>query len=76
MTLANYLDFEDVSNGPDGGVYEALKLLKVPTAMIRFNIEWHGTSFTPSNVLRTQLYLRSWFDRYSTRSQKKVAQQP
>ncbi len=47
--------------------YEALKLLKVPTAMIRFNNEWHGTSSTPSNFLRTQLYLRSWFERYSTK---------
>ena len=44
--------------------YEALKIRKVPTAMIRFNNEWHGTSSTPSNFLRTQLYLRSWFDRY------------
>jgi dipeptidyl aminopeptidase/acylaminoacyl peptidase len=44
--------------------YEALKILKVPTAMVRFNSEWHGTSSTPSNFLRTQLYLRSWFDKY------------
>ena len=44
--------------------YEALKIRKVPTAMIRFNNEWHGTSSTPSNFLRTQLYLRSWFDKY------------
>jgi dipeptidyl aminopeptidase/acylaminoacyl peptidase len=44
--------------------YEALKVRKVPTAMIRFNNEWHGTSSTPSNFIRTQLYLRSWFDRY------------
>ena len=44
--------------------YEALKIRKVPTAMIRFNNEWHGTSSTPSNFIRTQLYLRSWFDRY------------
>ncbi|MCA0374931.1 MAG: S9 family peptidase [Gemmatimonadetes bacterium] len=44
--------------------YEALKVLKVPTAMLRFNNEWHGTSSTPSNFLRTQLYLRSWFDKY------------
>lgn len=44
--------------------YEALKVLKVPTAMVRFNNEWHGTSSTPSNFLRTQLYLRSWFDKY------------
>lgn len=44
--------------------YSALKLLKVPTAMVRFNNEWHGTSSTPSNFVRTQLYLRYWFDRH------------
>ncbi len=45
--------------------YEALKVLKVPTAMIRFNNEWHGTSSTPSNFLRTQAFLRSWFERWT-----------
>lgn len=45
--------------------YSALKFRKVPTAMIRFNEEWHGTSSKPSNFLRTQLYLRSWFERYT-----------
>jgi len=44
--------------------YSALKLRKVPTAMIRFNDEWHGTTGTPSNFMRTQLYLRYWFDKY------------
>jgi dipeptidyl aminopeptidase/acylaminoacyl peptidase len=44
--------------------YRALKLRKVPTAMIRLNNEWHGTTSTPSNFLRTQLYLRYWFDKY------------
>ena len=44
--------------------YSALKYRKVPTAMIRFNNEGHGTSSTPSNFLRTQLYLRSWFERW------------
>ena len=39
-------------------------MLRVPTAMIRFNNEWHGTSSTPSNFLRTQAYLRSWFERW------------
>jgi hypothetical protein len=28
------------------------------------NNEWHGTTSTPSNFLRTQLYLRYWFDKY------------
>lgn len=44
--------------------YMALQYRKLPTAMIRFNDEWHGTSSTPSNFLRTQLYLRSWFARW------------
>ncbi|MGQ0538244.1 MAG: S9 family peptidase [Gemmatimonadaceae bacterium] len=48
--------------------YEALKMRKVPTAMIRFKDEWHGTTSKPSNFLRTQLYLRSWFERFSTKS--------
>ncbi len=45
--------------------YEALKIEGVPTAMIRFNNEWHGTSSTPSNFMRTQLYIREWFTRYA-----------
>jgi len=36
----------------------------VPTAMIRMNNEYHGTTSTPSNFVRTQLYLRYWFDKY------------
>lgn len=50
--------------------YQALKLLKVPTAMIRFKEEWHGTTSRPSNFMRTQLYLRSWFERYMTRDER------
>jgi len=47
--------------------YRALKMKGVPTVMVRMNNEYHGTSSTPSNFLRTQLYLRSWFDKYSTK---------
>ena len=47
--------------------YQALRVLKVPTAMVRFQDEWHGTSSRPSNFMRTQLYLRSWFERYTTK---------
>jgi dipeptidyl aminopeptidase/acylaminoacyl peptidase len=46
--------------------YQALKMERVPTAMLRFRNEWHGTSSTPSNFLRSQLYLRSWFERWGT----------
>jgi dipeptidyl aminopeptidase/acylaminoacyl peptidase len=45
--------------------YQALKVLKVPTAMVRFNDEAHGTSSRPSNFIRTQLYLRDWFQKHS-----------
>lgn len=48
--------------------YQALKAERVPTALIRMNNEWHGTSSTPSNFIRTQLYLRKWFDRWGSRS--------
>jgi dipeptidyl aminopeptidase/acylaminoacyl peptidase len=44
--------------------YAALKVMGVETAMVRFNNEWHGTSSTPSNFLRTQLFLRDWFQRH------------
>jgi dipeptidyl aminopeptidase/acylaminoacyl peptidase len=47
--------------------YQALKAVGVPTAMIRFNDEWHGTSSNPSNFLRTQLYLRYWWQKWSTK---------
>jgi hypothetical protein len=32
--------------------------------MIRFNGEYHGTGSKPSNWMRTQLYLLSWFQRW------------
>lgn len=44
--------------------YQALKQLGVPTALLRFNGEYHGTGSKPSNFMRTQLYLMSWFDKY------------
>ncbi len=30
-----------------------------------FNEEYHGTSSKPSNFMRTQLYLRYWFEKYT-----------
>jgi dipeptidyl aminopeptidase/acylaminoacyl peptidase len=47
--------------------YQALKAVGVPTAMLRFNGEWHGTSSIPSNFVRTQLYLRYWFEKWMTK---------
>ncbi len=45
--------------------YMALKVRKIPTVMLRFNDEWHGTSRKPSNFMRTQLYLRGWFEKHT-----------
>ena len=47
--------------------YRALKKRGIPTVMVRMNNEYHGTTSTPSNFLRTQLYLRSWFDQHGTK---------
>ena len=46
--------------------YQALQYLGVPTVMVRFQGEWHGTSSKPSNFLRTQLYLRKWFEKWGS----------
>jgi len=46
--------------------YQALKYRGVPTALLRFDQEYHGTGqIKPSNWMRTQLYMMSWFQRYS-----------
>jgi len=49
--------------------YAALKYLKVPVVMVRFNGEYHGTSSKPSNYLRTQLYMLSWYQQHKLGSQ-------
>ena len=49
---------------------------KVPTAMVRFNEEFHGTSSKPSNFMRTQLYLRYWFEKYGTHGEERPTENP
>lgn len=45
--------------------YSALKLRNVPAALLLFPDEYHGTSvMKPSDWMRTQLYMMSWFQRY------------
>ena len=53
--------------------YQALKAQNKPTAMLRFQGEWHGTSRLPSNFIRTQLYLRQWFERWGTHDDRPAA---
>ena len=44
--------------------YAALKLRGVPATLLRFSGEYHGTATKPSNWMRTQLYMMSWYGRY------------
>ena len=44
--------------------YTALKLRGVPTKLLRFEEEYHGTTSKPSNFMRTQLYMMSWYNRW------------
>jgi dipeptidyl aminopeptidase/acylaminoacyl peptidase len=44
--------------------YAALKMRGVPSALLRFDGEYHGTASKPSNWMRTQAYMMSWFDRF------------
>ena len=48
--------------------YVALKMRGVPTALLRFEGEYHGTSSKPSNWLRTQLYMTSWYNQWPAKA--------
>jgi dipeptidyl aminopeptidase/acylaminoacyl peptidase len=44
--------------------FAALKIRGVPTRMLRFRGEFHGTGSKPSNFMRTMLYMLDWYGRY------------
>ncbi|MBZ5725566.1 MAG: S9 family peptidase [Acidobacteriia bacterium] len=44
--------------------YAALKVRGVPVKLLQFEGEYHGTGSKPSNFIRTQLYMMSWFKKY------------
>jgi dipeptidyl aminopeptidase/acylaminoacyl peptidase len=45
--------------------FVALKMRHVPSVLLRFDGEYHGTGgMKPTNFLRTQLYMMSWFKKY------------
>jgi dipeptidyl aminopeptidase/acylaminoacyl peptidase len=45
--------------------YSALKVRGVPVKLLQFEGEYHGTASKPSNFIRTQLYMMSWFKKYT-----------
>jgi dipeptidyl aminopeptidase/acylaminoacyl peptidase len=52
-------------------LYAALRMRGVPAALIRFDGEYHGTGRSkPSNFMRTQLYMMSWYRRWGGDSTK------
>ncbi len=53
--------------------YQALKAVGVPTRLMRFQDEFHGTSTKPSNFMRTQLYLMKWFEEWGTHDERRMA---
>jgi dipeptidyl aminopeptidase/acylaminoacyl peptidase len=54
--------------------FAALKMRGVPTTLLQFEGEYHGTASKPSNFIRTQLYMMSWFKRYSRGDDGKIVQ--
>ena len=44
--------------------YAALKVRGVPVKLLQFEGEYHGTGSKPSNYIRTQLYMMSWFKKW------------
>lgn len=49
--------------------YQALKIRKVPTQMVRIQNAWHGiASSSPSNLIAKVANVLEWFERYRVRS--------
>ena len=52
--------------------YAALKMRGVPVKLLQFEGEYHGTGSKPSNFIRTQLYMMSWFKQFTRSSDGKA----
>jgi dipeptidyl aminopeptidase/acylaminoacyl peptidase len=53
--------------------YSALKVRGVPVKLLEFNEEYHGTGSKPSNYIRTQLYMMSWFNKYTRQAGGRIS---
>ena len=54
------------ADAADREYYAALKVKGVPVKLLQFNEEYHGTGSKPSNYIRTQLYMMSWFNKHAS----------
>lgn len=50
---------------PTEEYFAALKTRGVPVKLLQFEDEYHGTPSKPSDFIRTQLYMMSWFKKYT-----------
>lgn len=55
--------------------FAALKYRGIPTTMVRFEGEYHGTSSKPSNWMRTQIYMMEWYKRWGGAVQARTSQE-
>ncbi len=53
--------------------FAALKYRGIPTKMLRFPGQFHGTGTRPTNNLRTILYMHDWYDQWARRGGKAEA---
>ncbi|MCH6554180.1 MAG: hypothetical protein IH793_08495, partial [Acidobacteria bacterium] len=47
--------------------YQALKLLKIDTAMVRIPDASHGITRRPSNLIAKVAHILTWFEKYRTK---------
>jgi dipeptidyl aminopeptidase/acylaminoacyl peptidase len=67
MLITGELDLR-TPMGQSEEYYQALKLRKVDTALVRVQDEYHGASSRhPSNRLRRILYVRTWFEKHKAK---------
>jgi dipeptidyl aminopeptidase/acylaminoacyl peptidase len=52
--------------------FVALRMRGVPTTLLRFAGEYHGTGSIPSNWMRTQQYMLDWYGRWDTESARRA----
>ena len=55
--------------------FAALKMRHVPAMLLRFSGEYHGTGSKPSNFMRTQLYMMSWFQKFRSSTSETATRQ-
>jgi acylaminoacyl-peptidase len=63
MLVTGEVDYRTPSSEAEQ-FYEALKLRKVPTAMVRFPDAPHEISAKPSNMMAKVAYIVGWLDKY------------